>query len=117
MGRLGVFFLFAGIGLAATCPVQDLGLNSSVDSTLADGDCAIRDVDSNYTGPMLVKQYRIILTDKGVVTLRLSSSAFNTYLYIYDSARVIQALNDDADGSTNSRITISLNPGTYFVVA
>jgi hypothetical protein len=47
------------------------------------------------------------------VELRMSSTQFDTYLYLLDDAGNVLAADDDSGGSLNSRIRMHLSAGTY----
>lgn len=52
------------------------------------------------------------------VTIDLTSTAFDTYLYLLDATPVVVASNDDFGGSTNSRIVFTLTTsGTWTIGA
>lgn len=52
------------------------------------------------------------------VTINLESDEFDTYLILMCPSREIVAQNDDASGTTNSSITVTLDQtGEYYVVA
>src|SRR5262245_50399547 len=117
MGLLVLVLALNSVASAATCPVQDLGLTASADGALATTDCRLRDVDTGVRTTTYVNQYRVTVTQTGVLTARLSSTAFNTVLLLYSAEGKQIVSNDDADGSTNSRITISLAAGKYILIA
>lgn len=112
-----LLMLCCGEVLAADCPVQDIALGATAQGSLSTTDCRLRDIDATQRTATYVNQYRATLTTAGVFTASMSSSVFNTYLYLYDGAGKLLAANDDADGGTDSRITISLPAGKYTVVA
>ena len=51
------------------------------------------------------------------VTIAMTSSAFDTYLVLFDENGVYITENDDFGGSTNSRISRALAEGCYIVMA
>jgi len=58
----------------------------------------------------------LIVDQNGSLTLDLTSSS-DTYLYLLDANGSTITTNDDGGEGYNSRISISLNAGTYLVVA
>src|SRR5262249_62430803 len=95
MGLLVLVLALSSVAAAATCPVQDLGLNASADGTLATTDCRLRDVDTSVRTTTYVNQYRVNVTQTGVLTARLSSTAFNTVLLLYSAEGKQIASNED----------------------
>ena len=64
--------------------------------------------------------FQFTLTQTRTVTINLnaygtSSSSLDTYLRLYNSLGYLIGENDDTATSTNSSITLTLGPGTYFV--
>lgn len=61
-------------------------------------------------------QWTLVINERTPVTIQLNSNAFDPYLELYQGSTRID-YNDDANGSLNSEIETTLNPGTYTVVA
>jgi hypothetical protein len=57
--------------------------------------------------------YSFTVTTQQCVDLRMSSSEFDTYLYLLDGAGNVLAENDDSGGGYNSLIRRHLAPGSY----
>ena len=90
---------------ALACP------SSSATAELSTADCRLND-----------GSYLDLFQFSGVagqtVTIDMTSSAFDTYLYLLDPTPVAVASNDDSGGSTNSQIVFTLTaPGTWTVGA
>jgi hypothetical protein len=51
------------------------------------------------------------------VTIALSSSTFDTFVCLFDSSNNLLAQDDDSGGNLNSRTTITLPVGKYFIEA
>ncbi|WP_156398218.1 kelch repeat-containing protein [Duganella sp. Root336D2] len=65
-----------------------------------------------------VDRYTFSGTAGKVVTIAMSSSSFDTYLYLRDQAGNVVKSDDDGGGGTNSRISFSLpSTGTYTIEA
>jgi hypothetical protein len=112
---LVLFLVTLGVS-SASCVVQDLAPDGSVDGSLS-ADCRFNELVTSSRSTTYASGYRIKVTKPTVLTVRMSSTAVNPYLYLYTQAGLSLAANDDADGTADSRITISLNPGTYTLVA
>ncbi|MBE2184918.1 MAG: PPC domain-containing protein [Anaerolineae bacterium] len=61
-------------------------------------------------------QWTLVISEQTPVTIQLNSNDFDTYLELYQGSSRIN-YNDDANGSLNSEIETTLQPGTYTVVA
>jgi hypothetical protein len=61
--------------------------------------------------------YQIEVENRVPGSITLTSAAADTYLYLLDRNGKLLFENDDYDGTTNSQLVGSLDPGTYFVVA
>ncbi len=61
-------------------------------------------------------QWTLVISERTPVTIQLNSNDFDTYLELYQGSSRIN-YNDDANGSLNSEIEATLQPGTYTVVA
>jgi hypothetical protein len=63
-------------------------------------------------------RYTFTGTGGKLATITLSSSSFDTYLYLRDPAGNVIMSNDDGGGGTNSRISFTLpSTGTYTIEA
>ena len=51
------------------------------------------------------------------VQIDMTSAVFNTGLYLFDANLNVLDINDDFGTGTDSRITRTLTPGTYFIGA
>ncbi len=64
--------------------------------------------------------YTLTLTDRQTVTINLESRTtdLDPRLYVYDSSNQLVGENDDIDMGTNndSRLTLTVSPGIYYVV-
>ncbi len=79
---------------------------------LTTSDCKLPD------GSYYAKLYRLTVTSTVNVQIDMMSAAFDTYLYLFDANLNVLATNDDvSSASTDSRLTQSLTPGTYFIGA
>ena len=66
--------------------------------------------------PQAVDTYRLALTGPATVTVDLRSSAFDTLLEVFEEADGTAYYldgNDDAGDGTDSRLVLTLSPGTY----
>ncbi len=116
MGRC-LLLLLAPVMLAAQdCPLPDLDANGSAAGTLEAGHCVFSDLVPGSTNTAFVDRYRITTRGRGVLTLGLDSAAFDTALYFYDG-KGVRLTQNQGTGPGASRLTLSLNPGTYIAFA
>jgi hypothetical protein len=105
----------------STTPISP---NQTINATLDGSECLISDVvgDDDYTYYDL---YYLVLPSSGTLTITMESDAFDTYLAFLsgeflnnpDPSTVIAENDDASDTTTNSKITVSLGPGNYIIVA
>jgi hypothetical protein len=92
--------------------VEPTSCGSTTNGQLTSADCFLTD-NSYYD------VYSFSGTSGQQVTITMTSSAFDTYLFLIDtSGSVDVAQDDDSGGGTNSQIVFTLNQtGTWFIVA
>lgn len=91
-------------------PRGSLPMNGSVSGQINSAGCQYLD---NTLGDI----YRVDMLYSSTIDLRLNSGDFDAYLILLDTKGDVVAQDDDSGGGTNSRITMMLNAGTYYVVA
>jgi hypothetical protein len=97
--------------IGTNCPVVgSLVRPQTVSGSLSTTDCRLG--DGSYAD-----RYQLTISASATVTLTLSSTAFDAYLYLTDASGNVVAEDDDSGGGTNSRISRTLSAGTYYVVA
>ena len=106
-GQFGAFTL----QLQATGTVQQIPIGSSATGVLTEADPMLGD-SSHY------KLFTFLGSAGQTVQIDLMSTAFDSYLYLRDSAGDALAHDDDGGGNLNSRIIQTLPyTGTYQIVA
>jgi hypothetical protein len=100
---------------AQECGVRSTGLacpTATIAGAITSADCTASDL-SGYD------LWRFTGTAGDTITIDMKSTAFDTYLMLFDPSDVPVAENDDAaSGSTDSRITFTLTAsGSWTVVA
>lgn len=96
----------------------DLPPTAIANGTLSEGDCTAAQLDLD-AGGSFVDQYRVALPAGGALTIALDSVAFDSYLFVLDETLTnLIAVDDDSGGSSNALLSnLSLDPGTYVIVA
>lgn len=90
--------------------VGSVTLNTSHSGTLDTWDCQLD--DGSYA-----EIWELQLDSQMQVVIDLTSSEFDTYLRLWDASGALITYNDDGGEGYNSRITLTLSAGTYYVVA
>lgn len=91
-----------------------IAVGESVRASLQAGDCTtiIDPPDGSF-----VDLWYFELTQPSTVTVDLSSDDFDAYLWLDNADFVNLAEDDDSGTDTDARIQITLDPGTYFILA
>lgn len=92
------------------CPIIAYTLGSTVNGSLSTGDCVFEDGTR-------VDLYRFTVTAPRQVVITLRSTAFDSYLVLFNSAGNAIQQDDDSAGGNDARITTSLAAGTYIIGA
>ena len=110
-----------GADCLSTTPI---GANQTINASLDGSECLVNDLfgDGDFTYYDL---YILTLTSSGMLTITMESNTFDTFLALLTNDFLsnpefptVVAFNDDAgDGTTNSKITVSLGAGNYIVFA
>jgi hypothetical protein len=99
------------------CAAASLALPASVSGSLTAADC--RGLDS--TAPSLwsgaVDSFRLTVPRRTLLTAGLASSEFDPYLSLRGPSGEWIAVNDDYLGSVASGLEVSLDPGSYTLLA
>ena len=104
-------------GAARTCPLADLPLNRQVSARLDGSDCRVRDLLGGGTDLAYADQYRVTVPARGTLTIDMRSDDMDSFLILMDSNRNQLARDDDGGEGRNSRISQTVGPGTYLVIA
>lgn len=105
---------------AATCgPVTDIAPASSTNGALMTGDCTVEALFPGSGDLTFVDQYRVTLPSGGRLTIRMTSTQFDTFLVLLPSPLQFPpiAIDDDGGGGTDSLISMDLDKGTYIILA
>lgn len=95
---------------SCTPPATAISIGQSANGSLTTSDCRSPLRGNNY----YADRYSFVGSAGQTVTIALSSSSFDTYLYLIDPFGQVVAQDDDGGGGTNSRIQITLpSSGTY----
>ena len=103
---------------AAECTITPAAADTTLTGTLAVSDCKINDFFPGFVNSNAAKVYSLNVTRRQVLIVKLESARFDSLLYIANSSRAAIAFNDNiATGVFDSQVTISLDPGLYYIAA
>jgi hypothetical protein len=86
------------------------GAGTTITGSLASTDCALGDGTR-------ADVYKVSVTTTVNVDIDLTSTAFDPYLFLVSAAFGTITEDGDSGGSKNARISRTLSPGTYYIVA
>lgn len=114
-GETGAFTLTTSVGAAATTctidrPRSTVALGQTVRGSLSSSSCRRGD-DSH------ADVYRLVVSSAQTVAITMRSDDFDAFLVLQDARGDEVESDDDGAGDTDSRISLRLQPGTYFIVA
>lgn len=97
--------------LFANCGMRTIAIGATHNGTLGQGPCVLND-------GTFIDLFELTVTAQRTVTINMTSSAFDTYLILWDRVGNWLTENDDiSESNTNSRIVRSLAPGRYVIAA
>ena len=94
----------------STCSISTLNIGATTSGTWAAG------CNSVHRAGRFAKYHSFTLSSRRTVTIDLTSTTVDTYLYLLagrGTTGAVLAYDDDSGSSTNSKIVITLNAGTY----
>jgi hypothetical protein len=92
--------------------------NDSIAGTLAAGDCTINELDPTSGDPSYVDLYDITMPVSGNLTIRMDSTAIDSFVLLFDpTLNTLIDLDDDSGGNLNSLLTVNLAAGDYTILA
>ncbi len=109
-GEFGAFQLSVLTASAACFTAPSLTVPTAVNGTLRTTSCLLR--NGIYTD-----RYLLNITTRTTLQLTMTSTAFDAYIGVLSQAGAVQGEDDDSGGGTNARLTITLDPGSYIVLA
>lgn len=98
------------------CTERQLGLNVELEGTLGDPDCRFLDLRPGSSDRTFLDPFVVRVSTRGVLTVTMKSPDSDAYLLFGDDVKMISADNDSG-GGTDARVTASVDPGTYIVLA
>lgn len=107
-GESGTYQLEVQEVETASCtePTGSINAGQTIAGTLALTDCLM-------TSGAFADLWQFVTSTTVTLQIDLSSGAFDTYLYVSDNTGTFIASDDDSGGNLNSRLVLTLVPGTY----
>ena len=109
-GEFGAFQLSVLPASAACFTAPSLTVPTVVNGTLRTTSCQLRNT-------IYADRYLLNITTRTTLQLTMTSTAFDAYIGVLSQAGAVQGEDDDSGGGTNARLTITLDPGSYTVLA
>ncbi|MDA1313323.1 MAG: hypothetical protein O2968_08315 [Acidobacteria bacterium] len=89
-----------------------ISLGDIVDGVLEASDARSRAGDGSFAD-----NFQLTLDTAQTVIIEMNSTAFDTYLFVFDGVGNLVAPDDDGGTGTNSRLELALPPGTFIIEA
>jgi hypothetical protein len=112
----GTYTLQTALGTLPACPEIEARLDAPMDGQLTRDSCRYMDVAAPSSDLSRVAQYRLTVPSPSVLTAKMSSKEFSPYLEVLDS-RSEHLYYADAAGDPEVKLAVSLEPGTYILLA
>lgn len=115
MKALSLLLFTAAYLTGQSCQLSELPLDGTVDGTLIETDCVVRDFVRGETSVMRADGWKLTVREARAFRFRLSSTEFDPYLYLLTDRLQLIARNNDSSGK-DSEIFLQLPLGTYTVL-
>jgi hypothetical protein len=99
------------------CTEGSLRFDSEAEGSLGDPDCRFLDLRLNSSDAAYLDQHKLEVTRRGVVVVTMNSAELDSYLIVADSRGAVISRNDNSGPENNARLSISLEPGAYVIIA
>ncbi|MFN7920424.1 MAG: hypothetical protein U0Q16_10020 [Bryobacteraceae bacterium] len=99
------------------CDADTLAPGSAVTGRLNSGECRFLDAVPLSVDTTLAKPFKLTLEKRARVTLDMTSTEIDSFLWLLDDTAKAIAQDDNSGGGNNARIVAQVAPGTYTVVA
>ncbi len=109
-GEFGAFQLAVQTASAACFTAASVTIPSVINATLRTTSCQLRN-------GVYADRYLISVATRTTLQLTMTSAVFDAYLGVISQAGAVQGEDDDGAGGTNARLSITLDPGTYIMLA
>jgi hypothetical protein len=96
-----------------TCDlIENITIGTPVEGTLGTGDCRLS-VDNSFAD-----YWRLVITTQTAVQIDLTSTAFDAYVFLNrEDGTNIDQRDSGGEGEDDARLEITLQPGTYIILA
>ena len=110
----GVNSLYGGPG---DCQIADITINSVIEESLQDGDCAVLELYGGGQDTSFVDPYRLNLEEETSLSIMMESAALDSVLLITDDKLNGVNFDDDSAGKCDALISGTFPAGDYLILA
>ena len=110
----GANALYGGPG---DCEIIELAVNSVVEDTLQDGDCAVLELYGGGQDTSFVDAYRLSLDQETPLNIMMESAALDSVLIVTDEKLTGVDFDDDSAGQCDALVSGTFPAGEYFILA
>lgn len=112
----GAYTIQTSLGTRDACPEKEALLGTPLDGELTGSSCRYLEVLAPATDPSRVAVYRLAAPSRAVLTAKMTGKGFSPYLELLDS-HFDSIGNADAAGDPEIELVMSLEPGSYALLA
>lgn len=113
----GNYSLISRSAQPRTCAEGSISLPGSVQASLTNNDCELLEYVPFAGDQSSIRAYTMDVPRKALVQVDLTSSQFDAYLVLLDDQKRDIQEDNNSGGGSNARLTLTLNPGRYTVLA
>lgn len=99
------------------CGMGTISVSDRLRDRLTSNDCQLIAFLADASPYLFARQYRLVVSQPGTLTISMRSGDFDTYLYLVDTRYRQIAYDDDSGTGTDSFIRMPIQPGVYYIVA
>lgn len=115
--QAGPYQLTAAFDRARRCDPAPLDPPAQTTGNLANSGCRFQDLLPHSQDTTIAVPYRVTLAQPAQLTVEMTSTNVDSYVWILDSTGRVIADDDNSAGGSNARLAVRLLPGTYTVIA
>lgn len=112
----GAYTIQTSLGTRDACPEKEALLGTPLDGALTGSSCRYLEVLAPATDTSRVAVYRLAVPSRAVLTAKMTGKGFSPYLELLNS-RFESLVPADAAGDAEIELAVSLEPGSYALLA
>ena len=110
----GVATLYGGL---ANCMIKPLSELEPVTDGLLPGDCTVQQLTVGSDDTSLIDVHHLELSETAEITLEMTSNSLDSVVLVADERLQILGLDDNGGAGCDARLSMTLGPGKYYVLA